>query len=471
MEIDRRGAWFALMCLLVALSACESSVEAPTSAESELADAGPSPDWLKSQMSPPVPKGMVWIAAGALVAGTPKEHLPRKADQEMPGEQVILDGFFIDQYAYPNEQGAIPLSNVTQTEAAELCAERGKRLCSELEWERACKGPRNLTYEYGARYQEQICATGGYAKQLPSGYRFGCRSEFGVHDLHGSLWEWTDSPWGRATRGDDVALRGGNGADGRVVGRCANARREAPDRQDPAIGFRCCQGERNMAEVTLGVNKGKALKRIVNFDRKLLTALENKLPEEIQRKMKQRGIFRMARLWEWKPVANEDLLLAGGCAGDATNRRCGTLIVRRTLGRLDILDWADSGHFVPTVRLEYNPLKAWVYGGDKLSHFRRAVLFDWGDVSIQDIERTVRGLGQPVRVAKTAKDSKEKSEKSRLLAARRKFGVAGAKTPSAAAKSVRAKPKKKPTKPTPKPAAKKKRRTPVRGGQLGSRGD
>ncbi len=417
------------LVLLGGLAGCDEApvVRADAELGEVVADAGASPEWAQQQTSPPVPKGMVWVPGGALVAGTPKENLPRKADQEMPGEQVILDGFFIDKFAYPNEQGAIPLSNVTQQEARDLCEDRGKRLCSELEWERACKGPRNLTYEYGNRYQQQICGTGDYAKRLPSGYRFGCRSEFGVHDLHGSLWEWTDSPWGRATRGSDVTLRGGNSSNGKVVGRCANAKSSKDDNKEPFIGFRCCQGPRNEAEVTLGVNKGQALKRVVKLDRKLLKSLEGELPEDVQKNMKQRGIFRMARLWEWKPVANEDLLLAGGCAGIPPNRQCGTLIVRRTLGRLDVLDWADSGHFVPMVKLEYNPLRVWVYGGDKLSHYRRPVLFDWGDVRVGDVQRTVRGVGKPVRV--TAASREKAAKKKKLLAARRKFGVSGAKGP------------------------------------------
>ena len=99
-----------------------------------------------SSIAPPTPpppprKGMVFIPGGALVAGTPPEKLPRIADEEMPGEQVILKGFYIDVFPYPNEEGAIPLTNLSEPEAEGLCAELGKRLCTELEWERACKGP------------------------------------------------------------------------------------------------------------------------------------------------------------------------------------------------------------------------------------------------------------------------------------------------------------------------------------------
>ena len=73
----------------------------------------------------PAPRqGMVWIPPGALVAGTPPDSYPRLADEEIPGEQLILSGFYIDVYPYPNEEGAIPLTNVTRDEAEKLCAER-----------------------------------------------------------------------------------------------------------------------------------------------------------------------------------------------------------------------------------------------------------------------------------------------------------------------------------------------------------
>src|SRR5213076_2897444 len=73
------------------------------------ADPSAAPPWASGPKSPATPEGMVWIPPGALVAGTPTGVLPRIPDQEMAGEQVILKGFFMSIYAYPNEEGAIPL--------------------------------------------------------------------------------------------------------------------------------------------------------------------------------------------------------------------------------------------------------------------------------------------------------------------------------------------------------------------------
>lgn len=358
-------------------------VEAPKPSK----DAGLPEEWAERSASPAVPKGMIWIPGGALVAGTPPDFLPRKADSEMPGEQVVLGGFFIDEYSYPNEQGAIPQTNVTQEAARLLCEERGKRLCSELEWERACKGPRNFAYEYGNRYVAKTCGMGVGSRPLPSGYLHGCRSDFGVSDMHGGVWEWTDSAWGRGGTGERVALRGGNGTEGEVIGRCANAEPKAPYAKSASIGFRCCSGERNPEEVMLDVVEGQALRMVARIDRATREALEAALPIDEAAEMKKVGLFRVSRLWEWRPLGNEELLAAGGCAGVPPRRRCGVLVLRRTLGRLDLLGWVPSGHFVPTVKLKSNPRVLFVYGGDRLSHYRRAVSFEWGKIAVSSEQR------------------------------------------------------------------------------------
>ena len=71
---------------------------------------------------------MIWIPPGTLIAGTPRERTPRVADEELPGEPVELSGFYIDEFAYPNEAGAIPKTGMTRDEAAGLCTGQGKRL-------------------------------------------------------------------------------------------------------------------------------------------------------------------------------------------------------------------------------------------------------------------------------------------------------------------------------------------------------
>jgi hypothetical protein len=146
-------------------------------------------------------------------------------------------------------------------------------------------------------------------------------------------------------------------------------------------------GQKNPEEVNLELVEGQALRQITRIDRALREALESLLPEAETREMKKRGLFRVSRLWEWRPVANEDLLVGGGCAGVLRNRRCGVVLVRRTLGRFDALGWGASGHFIPTVKVKTNPRVLYLYGGDRLSHYRRAVSFEWGRVAISPEQR------------------------------------------------------------------------------------
>lgn len=395
-DIASRLGWLWLLLACPPAGGCRREPNVDDSGETTTPETSASteataPPWGTTARVAPPSKGMVWIAPGSLVAGTPPTVVPRKADREMSGEQVVLEGFYIDEYAYPNEQGAIPTTGVTQADAARACEDRGKRLCTELEWERACKGPNNLMYEYGERYVAGICGTGGPSRPLPSGYRFGCRSEFGVHDLHGALWEWTRSDWGRGTDRGWVTQRGGNGEDGEVVGRCANARARAPNTREGDVGFRCCSGPLNAAQVVIEVDQGSVLRRLMDPKSiQLMRSLDSRIPADVAAEMKKRGLFRMAQLWEWKPVANEDLVVAIGCAGGPNQRRCGALFVRRTLGQLDVVGWVPAGRLVPSLQVKFDPLRLWVFGGDLMSHYRIPVDFAWGKISVGEAQRNVK---------------------------------------------------------------------------------
>ena len=342
----------------------------------------------------PTPRvGMAWVPAGALVAGTPVDRLPRVADEEMTGEQIILDGFYIDRFPFPNEEGAIPLTGVTQSEARALCEERGKRLCSELEWERACKGPDNRTYEYGERYRASVCDTGRVAKLRPSGLNPGCESDFGVRDMHGGTFEWTDSSWARgAGRDDAVALRGGNDINGELVGRCANARPAEPDTRSGGIGFRCCAGPRNAAEVNLHVAFPAGLLLRARFDPDVEKSLLAALPEEARTYLGSSLPIRAQRSWLWRPVANEELhafaVCAVGTPAGAGHDRCGLLVARVTLGAVAVLAWTSSGQWAPTLHSMSGGVRdIWVVGGDRIGSLKRTLRYRSGQVELGEQQR------------------------------------------------------------------------------------
>jgi formylglycine-generating enzyme len=401
--VRRRAAPLALAASL-AVCACRDRSQPERGTPSGSASAATSSEPIGPPVAQAAPqKGMVWIPPGALVAGTPPDSLPRIADEEMPGEQVIMKGFYIDIFSYPNEEGAIPLTNVTQPEAEGLCSELGKRLCTELEWERACKGPASTTYEYGERYRPDVCATGALPALRPSGLKVGCRSEFGVRDLHGGVWEWTASRWGRGVARELTTVRGGNAPAGELVGRCANAMGRPPESKAGSVGFRCCSGPKNAADITLNVSGGQKLEHKHSVDRKLARAIIAALPEEAKKDIGHRE-FKIDRSFVWRPIGNEDLVVMGGCAGIAQEPSCGIVITRVVLDRPSILAWASSGHWAPAVHTDVDARDIWLFGGDELGNFRRLVAYVWGRVSVGPKER---------RVPKPTKKKKEKAKAKR----------------------------------------------------------
>jgi sulfatase modifying factor 1 len=369
--------------LVSVVTGCRDGESHTTSRDAGIAPVG------SLLIGPPTPeptprRGMVWIPSGALVAGTPPDRLPRIADEEIPGEQLILKGFYIDTFPFPNEEGAIPLTNVTQAEALGLCAEQGKRLCSELEWERGCKGPNNYTFEYGDTYRPDRCNTGKAPKLRPNGLSVGCVSEFGVRDMHGGAWEWTFSPWGRGGSEPLVTTRGGNSSSGELVARCANGVGRPADSRSGVIGFRCCAGAKNDTEVTLQIDDGKKLEPMRKVDRELAARIVRDLDEETRRHLRDVGDFTADRMWFWRPLGNEELVAVSGCTALAVDPRCGVAVARLALGEPKSLIWADSGMRVPSLQVGNDAGDLLLTGGDRLGTFQRRIHYAWGRLSPGD---------------------------------------------------------------------------------------
>ncbi len=181
---------------------------------------------------------VVWLCAGAALG----------EDAEDP--EIGFAGFLVDRYEYPNRVGAYPRVDVTFDEATRLCTERGKRLCTEHEWETACRGPRNMPFGYGIEFIPGRCNTpqpdgeGGWIRDQgtqPSGTFADCGPDHGAVDMVGNVWEWTQG-WYDEERGWRV-IRGGSwfnnlnlaSADGRY------GRELVAEFHLDLVGFRCCR--------------------------------------------------------------------------------------------------------------------------------------------------------------------------------------------------------------------------------------
>lgn len=183
------------------------------------------------------------MAAGSTVSWSPYHH---------PGNRRVRA---------VSIAGAVPQGYIDGISAGAACAEARKRLCSDDEWRRACRGPRMSTYPYGNVRMSGVCndaravhpAVELYPQdpnpfshlddaclnQLPrslsrSGDHPGCVSSEGAFDMMGNLHEWTSN-----TRG---AFRGGFYVDTRINGEGCLYVTVAHGRQywDYSTGFRCC---------------------------------------------------------------------------------------------------------------------------------------------------------------------------------------------------------------------------------------
>lgn len=195
-----------------------------------------------------------WLAGLAPVMGQ-EDSAPTTRPAPAPGragsygEEILLEGYCIDRYEYPNLEGALPRVDVTWAEARALCQARGKRLCTELEWEYACGGPDRLAYGYGDRFEAGRCNTpvpvdGAWnrgAGIAPSGLHPACGNDNGVRDLIGNVWEWTDG-WYDEARGWRV-VRGGSWFHSANLARseARYGRHLTQAYHLDLVGFRCCR--------------------------------------------------------------------------------------------------------------------------------------------------------------------------------------------------------------------------------------
>jgi serine/threonine protein kinase/formylglycine-generating enzyme required for sulfatase activity len=189
--------------------------------------------------------GMRLVSGGAFKMGAPKDETDRGYDEKYL-ESVQVPSFCIDEYEYPNRKGTQPLVNLSWLEAKQACEKEQKRLCTEAEWEKACKGAGNARFPYGNDFDPNLCNTEDAADMdralAPSGSFPQCRSSHGVMDLSGNVAEWTATP--AATDIQAMIQKGGNFTREATAVRCSARKAGVPTERAPNVGLRCCTGVR-----------------------------------------------------------------------------------------------------------------------------------------------------------------------------------------------------------------------------------
>jgi hypothetical protein len=134
----------------------------------------------------------------------------------------------VDKYEYPNRSGSVPRTNVPFEEARSLCAQQGKRLCTDDEWKWACGGLEGLAYPYGNGFVQDRCNNDTRLIET-SGNHKTCVSPFGGYDMVGNVFEWVVTQQGK------LALMGGPYSKCQTVSLAQNGDAK------PQSGLRCCR--------------------------------------------------------------------------------------------------------------------------------------------------------------------------------------------------------------------------------------
>jgi formylglycine-generating enzyme required for sulfatase activity len=209
-----------------------------------------------TEPSPATPSGMVLVPAGEFMfkvkgieiegsndMGTDVQYPWEDAPRRFHEHRMQMKSFYMDKYPvtnnefktfldaskyhpaddlnflldwkrgmYPGGWGNKPVTSVSQDDARAYAAWAGKRLPHEWEWQYAAQGNDGRLYPWGNEWRSDAVPKPDQSRTMrgpddvdahPSG-----ASAFGVMDLVGNVWQWTDEYLDEHTRG--AIVRGGS---------------------------------------------------------------------------------------------------------------------------------------------------------------------------------------------------------------------------------------------------------------------
>lgn len=157
---------------------------------------------------------MVYVPAGEFLTGSEEFHSDPSVG---PLRTVTIPAFFIDktevsnaevkkvwpEHSFPEGQENHPATGLSWEQSVDVLAKMGKRLPSQLEWEKAARGTDGRIYPWGSEPEFEGRAHVGTPREQPScGWGVLVEvtanpegaSPYGLLNTLGNAWEWVCDP-------------------------------------------------------------------------------------------------------------------------------------------------------------------------------------------------------------------------------------------------------------------------------------